>query len=80
MKRIENQCIGCEYCIDCGAKSVKASYCDRCDNEVEDLYIFDDKELCLDCLYEVLATEYAEEIIHNLTEEIFKMYEIERKF
>lgn len=50
MKRIENDCVGCDIpCVDCGLKRNPHWYCDECKCE-EDLYLFDDEELCIDCI------------------------------
>lgn len=54
----EDECCGCvspgypcigETCIN---KNVKHLYCDKCNADVEVLFIVDDKEICEDCLLE----------------------------
>ena len=59
MKRIENECVGCTslgmHCqgSSCPNRNVVRFYCDKCGKET-DLYYFDDKELCIDCIIENL--------------------------
>ena len=56
MIRFENECCSCAVpgypClgISCPNRHVKHFYCDDCGNDVETLYRFEDKELCLDCI------------------------------
>lgn len=50
MKRYENDCVGCEVCVDCGRKKVLHLYCDKCGWENDGIYQFDDEELCIDCI------------------------------
>jgi hypothetical protein len=49
MKRIENDCVGCDYCVNCGRKEVEHFYCDKCGDEGS-LYEYDGDELCESCL------------------------------
>jgi hypothetical protein len=42
--------MGCNHC---GAKRVPVHYCDKC-GTTDQLYYFDDEELCLDCIEERL--------------------------
>ncbi len=52
MLRYENECVGCAMgCNHCGAKRVPVHYCDKC-GTTDQLYYFDDEELCLDCIEE----------------------------
>lgn len=59
MKRIENDCVGCTdlgmHCMGsaCPKREAVHYYCDECGSE-EELYVFEDKELCLDCILERL--------------------------
>ena len=50
---IENECVGCETCANCGRdRDYRVYYCDNCgDNASEDnpLYVFEGQELCWDC-------------------------------
>ena len=51
-----NECCSCAVpgypClgINCPNRHVKHYYCDDCGNDVETLYRFEDKELCLNCI------------------------------
>lgn len=55
MKRIENECVGCDIpCVDCGRKRTPHWYCDKCDEE-KTLYDFEGRELCMDCIKEELT-------------------------
>lgn len=58
MKVIENDCVGCEYCIHCGATHAEYYYCDKCGDcfEPSELYCFEGEELCGDCLKEQFST------------------------
>jgi hypothetical protein len=49
----ENECVGCDYCINCGRDKVPYRVCDEC-KEYEQLYKYDDKELCIECIKERL--------------------------
>lgn len=49
MVKIENDCVGCDYCKCCGRDRVKHYYCDDCGEE-DVLYQYEDKELCEYCL------------------------------
>ena len=54
MKRIENECVGCDLpCLgsSCPNKNVVRFYCDRCHEEAE-LYHYNGDEICSDCLLE----------------------------
>ena len=51
----EDECVGCPSemgCMgdSCPYKNVRHLFCDRCNEEVDTLYVYDDKELCLHCL------------------------------
>lgn len=54
--RIENDCVCCERCVNCGRKAVKMHYCDKCDEYADEwnpLYVAEDgSELCWDCYKE----------------------------
>lgn len=51
MERYENDCVSCgaDNCCLCRLKSVRHLYCDECGEE-DDLFYFDGRELCIDCI------------------------------
>lgn len=58
MKTIEDECVGCppeRGCLgsSCPYKDVVHYYCDNCGEETQ-LYYYDDKELCIDCIEKTL--------------------------
>ena len=64
MISIENECVDCGLpCLytACPYYKVIHFYCDCCDEEVEDLYWFGSKQLCVDCILKQLEkVEYEE--------------------
>ena len=60
MVRYEDDCVGCnEQGLPCRSSScvlrnVKHLYCDRCKSDVDKLYLYDDMEVCEDCLLEIV--------------------------
>ena len=53
--KFENECVGCPPemgCLgnSCRYKNVKHLYCDKCGEDVEELYKVDGEELCEECL------------------------------
>ena len=58
MVKYENECCSCATpaypCIGdlCSNRHVKHLYCDKCDDDVDELYDVDGEELCKDCLLE----------------------------
>lgn len=57
-KRYEDECVNCPPelgCLgsDCPKKNVLHFYCDKCDEEAE-LYHYDGKELCIECIKDML--------------------------
>lgn len=55
-KRIESECVMCGMpCLldACPNFRVTRYYCDKCD-EVKELFKYYDKELCIDCIEELL--------------------------
>lgn len=59
MIEYENECVGCSPDMGCLGSScpymnVARFYCDKCKNEVEELYKYEDKELCADCVLKEL--------------------------
>ena len=55
MIRREDDCVGCEHCINCGRKHAIYMYCDKCNGNVDELYIVDDMQVCADCLPELFT-------------------------
>jgi len=55
MKITENECLECEKCVGSFCKYIKVTryYCDKCGSE-EQLYYFDNKQLCIDCIIKSL--------------------------
>lgn len=56
MKQVENECVCCELpClgVSCPNKNVVRYYCDHCGEE-EELYYFDNEELCIYCIKKLL--------------------------
>lgn len=59
MLKIENECVGCAIpCIDCGRKRVPVYYCDRCGDQIDDIYESDGEELCESCLLDKHRKEF----------------------
>lgn len=57
--RYENECVGCPpdmgcLGVACPNRRVPHLYCDKCKQEVDDLYDYDDKQICLDCIVKQL--------------------------
>ena len=55
MTKYENECVGCPPeigCLGSGCpnRNVKHLYCDKCGEDVEELYKVDGEELCEECL------------------------------
>lgn len=50
----ENDCVGCEHCINCGRDKdylvVDNLICDKCGNDADELYVVDGKQICIKCL------------------------------
>lgn len=71
MIRFENQCLGCEdlgmHCLGaaCGRRRVEVHYCDRCGEELGDIYEVDGEELCGDCAG--IGLEDEEEVCDPMT-------------
>ena len=59
-KKYENECCGCAVpaypCLgsSCPRRHVLHIYCDDCGNDECDIYEFDGKELCIDCIEKLL--------------------------
>lgn len=55
MLRIENHCVDCGiHCLGsiCPNRKVEVHYCDKCGEELEEIYEVECEELCEDCLKE----------------------------
>lgn len=58
MIKYENHCYCCDLpCMDCGRKHVAVGYCDVCKDEAEKLYEYAGKEMCEDCMKEMITKE-----------------------
>ena len=64
MRRIENDCCGCATpgypCLGnaCPLRSVEYVDCDKCEEDISnEFFKYDNKELCTDCLLEVLVAD-----------------------
>lgn len=68
-KEIENNCLYCDNCIDCGMKRETVFRCDKCGN-VRGQYIMDEKMYCEECLKRYLREENAWEIFDFLKDDI----------
>lgn len=66
MIKYENECCGCAVpaypCMGsaCPYRNVPHFYCDECKEDVEALYYYDGKELCLECIEKILEKVKAE--------------------
>lgn len=60
MVTYQNHCLDCKsmglpcYGNSCVNRHVPHFYCDKCKQEVDDLYDYDDKQICLDCIVKQL--------------------------
>ena len=66
--RIENNCVGCEHCVNCGQREESVYYCDEC-GDYEDMWnplyrTEDGRELCWDCY----KSQYTEKICDDMDE------------
>ena len=56
----EDECCGCATpvypCMGsaCPNRNVPYLYCDKCNEEVDDLYEWDDEQVCIDCIVKSL--------------------------
>lgn len=63
----EDMCVGCppEICRGgCQYRNpIPIHVCDRCENNNDDcLYIYDNEELCYDCVYDQIKRDYPNEV------------------
>lgn len=63
MTTYENECCDCKVSgypcrgIACPMRHVKHVYCDKCGDEMIGWYRYNDKDLCQDCLIEILKKD-----------------------
>ena len=55
----EDECVGCQTEMGCMGSAcpymnVPHLYCDKCEEEVDDLYEWDDEQVCIDCILKSL--------------------------
>jgi hypothetical protein len=67
----EDMCVGCPPDV-CGrgycpySKPIPIHVCDRCENNSDDcLYIYNNEELCYDCVYKQIKRDYPNEVENN---------------
>ena len=54
MIRYENNCVGCDWCCNCGADHYAVLICDECGEEVPTLYEYDGEQMCETCVLKFL--------------------------
>lgn len=63
---IENDCVGCETCANCGRdRDYRVYYCDCCEEHASEdnpLYVYENKELCWECY----KAQYTEKICDDM--------------
>ena len=60
MVKIENHCVDCGLpCLGkaCPNREVEVHYCDKCGEELEDIFEVDGEELCEECLKDMFMKE-----------------------
>lgn len=61
MVRMEDDCVACDvWCMGAACKYFYPNphfYCDECGKEVDELWKYDNSELCYDCLCEALKAD-----------------------
>ena len=60
MVKIENQCVGCDLpCMgeSCINRNVEVHYCDKCGEELDEIFEVDGEELCEECLKDMFRKE-----------------------
>lgn len=63
MEKTFDECVGCTdlglHCIGstCPNRNVTRWFCDKCDEELDDVYLYDGMELCEDCLKDMCRRE-----------------------
>ena len=72
MRKTVNNCVCCDLpCINCGRKHEEVFICDNCKEESIKLYLYENEEICEECLKENLIFEFIlaaniEEAIKNI--------------
>lgn len=71
----ENNCSGCydsdSYCIgNCPHKKVPHLYCDKCKDEVDELYDVDHMELCELCTLKALKIDFSNRVAGGIYEDM----------
>jgi hypothetical protein len=85
MKRIENDCNGCEICMGCGRnRDYIYCECDMCGEQISEYYNFNGHDYCYSCFEEAIYEEISklpnEEVLEVL-ERIFEdCFDIEFEF
>ena len=84
---IENECVGCETCANCGRdRDYRVYFCDSCGETADEytpLYDWDGKELCFECVTESLNAKELDDMDDSLCEyghETDVLYEFEGKW
>lgn len=57
MTEYENACVGCDYCLNCGATHTPYTVCDECGEDCRvggKVYKYEGQELCTVCTEEVV--------------------------
>lgn len=80
----ENDCVGCDYCVNCGKKYAQRIIykCDKCYEKDEDLRLYDvnGKQLCEECVVRHwVKTSLVDDIVdliynNHAEEEILEKY------
>lgn len=64
--RIEDDCVGCDYCRDCGRKHIKVHFCDKCETYADEwnpLYYSEEYgEVCWDCYKEQFLSKCCDDM------------------
>lgn len=66
MIKFENECVDCGLpCLgsSCPNRNVRHLYCDRCKVDVPKLYVYDNEQLCWDCVEEEVLSNVITEVI-----------------
>lgn len=60
MVKIENRCVDCGFpCLGsaCPHRNVKVHYCDKCGEEIDEIFEVDGEDLCEECLKDMFRKE-----------------------